>query len=131
MVDATVDERARIRLRPMALLRHQLPLWGAERVDFLRRVLDRVRSTPSLPHHQDPCSVLFCFVFLLSYAGVSSGFAKLPVVWVFMLQTAIFVVVNRLSIHTHFVPIESKQTAKHTEELFYNERYKHNGLRER
>ncbi|CDF39069.1 unnamed protein product, partial [Chondrus crispus] len=43
-------------------------------------------------------------------------------------KSAILVVVDKLSKHTHFVPIESNHTAKDTAEVFYNEIYKHHGL---
>ncbi|CDF37990.1 unnamed protein product [Chondrus crispus] len=43
-------------------------------------------------------------------------------------KTAILVVVDKLSKHMHFVPIESNHTAKDTAEVFYNEIYKHHGL---
>ncbi|CDF41213.1 unnamed protein product [Chondrus crispus] len=43
-------------------------------------------------------------------------------------KTAILVVVDKLSKHTHFIPIESNHTAKDTAEVFYNEIYKHHGL---
>ena len=43
-------------------------------------------------------------------------------------KSAILVVVDKLSKHTHFIPIESKHTAKDTAKGFYNEIYKHHGL---
>ena len=42
--------------------------------------------------------------------------------------TAILVVVDKLSKHTHFIPIESNHTAKDTAEVFYKEIYKHHSL---